>query len=181
MNLVLTTAVILVGLLCAFDLLLTLGVIKRLREHTELLSAAESAPPAPIAVGSEVEDFHVTTVDGESLRADMFDGETLVAFFSPSCGPCQERLPKFVEYAGARPGGRDRALAIVIGDEAQTAAPVAALSPVARVVVEDPDGALANAFEVNAYPTVLMITPNEAGRIVVTDNQVRFDQPLAAV
>jgi len=179
MPLILTAVVILVGLLCVLDLLLTLGVIKRLREHTELLSAADNAPSA-LAVNSEVADFHVATVDGELLRSEMLDGETLVAFFSPSCGPCQERLPEFVEYARAWPGGRDRTLVVVVGEEAEAVAPVAALSPVARVAVEGPDGALASAFEVNAYPTVLMIAQNETGQLVVKANQVRFDQPLAA-
>ncbi|MEU1880589.1 hypothetical protein ABZ470_25050 [Streptosporangium sp. NPDC020072] len=42
----------------------------------------------------------------ESLADD-----TVVGFFSPSCGPCRERLPRFVEYGGALSGGRRQRLA----------------------------------------------------------------------
>lgn len=42
----LITAVVLVGLLCALDLVLGLGVIKRLREHTEMLNNLNGRPPS---------------------------------------------------------------------------------------------------------------------------------------
>jgi thiol-disulfide isomerase/thioredoxin len=176
----LIAGVLFVGLICLLDLVLTLGVIKRLREHTELLAEASSGPPV-IATGTMVDTFVTSTVDGEPVDAGALDGETLVGFFSPTCGPCQERLPLFAAFARDMPGGRDRTLAVIIGDDDEVTAPVEALRSVARVVVEAPHGALATAFQVEAFPTLLMIAPGPAGQLVVTDNEVRLDQPLAAV
>jgi thiol-disulfide isomerase/thioredoxin len=175
----LIAALILVGSLCALDLILTLGVMKRLREHTEMLSnvAGGGSGRASIAVGEEVGDFTTSTVDGEPLARDLLVGETLVAFFSPTCKPCKEKLPKFIEFARTMRGGRDRVLATVIGDAEETAALTAELAPVARVVNEEYDGALSAAFQAKAYPTVLMTSRDSDGRLIVTADQVRLDQP----
>ncbi|MBQ1159495.1 hypothetical protein KBZ21_15485 [Streptomyces sp. A73] len=180
---VLTAALICVGALCILDLVLTLGVVKRLREHTEMLSTVEAAPgrKASIGVGEEVGDFTAATVDGEPLaREDLGDG-TLVAFFSPTCQPCKEKLPKFIEFASSLPGGRDRVLAAVIGRTEEAATLNAALSPVARVVNEEYDGPLSSAFQATAYPTVLMTGKDDTGRLVVTSDQVALNpRTLAA-
>ncbi|MEQ4301017.1 redoxin domain-containing protein [Plantactinospora sp. B6F1] len=171
----LIAALVITGLLCVLNLILTLGVIKRLREHTELLSTIAQGPPA-IEVGQVVGEFETTTVDHEALTRDALTGDTLVAFFSPTCGPCKEKLPKFVEHVRALPG-RDRSLAVVVGDRDQAQAFVADLRPVTRVVVEAGDGALSSAFRARAYPTLLRVGRDDAGRLVVTANKVEVDQP----
>lgn len=169
------TALALVGLLCALNLLLTLGVIKRLREHTKLL--AEVAPPPSVKVGQEVGDFETTTWRGERIAAEMLEPGTLVGFFSPTCGPCKEKLPKFVSHVGALPAGQPTPLAVVIG-EADTASDfLAQLSPVARVVVERGDGPVSRAFGVRAYPTLLRVDRDGSGRLVVGASQVDVDRP----
>ncbi|WFB10373.1 TlpA family protein disulfide reductase [Streptomyces sp. LX-29] len=173
----LIAAVILVGVLCVLDLILTLGVVRRLREHTELLANANSGLPAGIAVGEEIGDFTAATVDGETLRRADLDGETVVAFFSPTCQPCRRKMPKFVEFAKAMPGGRDRVLAAVIGDPDEAAEFAAQLGPVARVVVEGDDSGLVEAFRTSAFPTLLRVSPDEAGRLVVKATDVRLDRP----
>ena len=61
------TALAFVGLLGALNLLLTIGVIKRLREHTTLL--AEVTPPPMVKVGQEVSDFETTSFDGQRIAA----------------------------------------------------------------------------------------------------------------
>ncbi|MGC9671362.1 TlpA family protein disulfide reductase [Planosporangium sp. 12N6] len=168
-------AIVLVGLLCTVDLVLTLGVVKRLREHTEMLSNMGNTATA-IGVGDVVGQFSTSTVDHEPLSPDLFTGETVVAFLSPDCGPCNEKLPKFVEFARARPDGRNRAVAVVVGGTDQAAPFVAELAAVARVVVEEPDGPVGAAFNVKAYPAVLEVAPNGAGRLVVTADRVDLDQ-----
>lgn len=108
---------ILVGALGTVDLLLTIGVIKRLREHTELL-ATMGAPPAPaLGIHEEPGDFEVSDADGRVVRRDAL-GDAVVAFFSPTCKPCKATMPAFVEYARAFWGGRDQVLAVVVGDAA---------------------------------------------------------------
>ncbi|MFI6984263.1 TlpA disulfide reductase family protein [Embleya sp. NPDC050154] len=172
----LIAALTLVGSLCLLNLILTVGVIKRLREHTEMLANVGGAGNgrASITVGEEVGDFTASTVDGEQLARDLLVGETLVAFFSPTCKPCKEKLPKFLDFAATLPGGRDRVLATVVGDTEASAALVAELTPVARVIVEEYDGALSAAFQAKAYPTLLMVARDGAGRLVVTEDEVRL-------
>ncbi|GII62209.1 hypothetical protein Skr01_22940 [Sphaerisporangium krabiense] len=177
----LIAAVACIGLLCLLDLILTLGVIKRLREHTELLATRPSggAPMYP-AVGEEVGEFSTATVEGRRLsRADL-DDETLVGFFSPECQPCKEKLPGFVEFARSLSGGRERVLAVIVSAGDDPGPFLAALSPVARVVVEEPGGALSGAFMVGAYPALLRVTKDGGGRLIVTSNRVALDEPVAA-
>ncbi|WP_327350916.1 TlpA family protein disulfide reductase [Streptomyces sp. NBC_01304] len=169
-----------VGVLSALNLVLVVGVIKRLREHTELIAAAGSAVDTyTINVGTRVDDFAVATVDGEPLTHQLAADDTLVAFFSPTCGPCKDKLPKFVEYV--RRGGieRDRVLVAVVGDPEESAGFIEQLRPVARVVSELSDGALGAAFQVKAFPTILRVAPDGAGGTVVTANDVRLDRPAA--
>ena len=180
---VLTAALLCVGALCLLDLVLTLGVVKRLREHTEMLSTVEAAPgrKASLGAGEEVGDFTAVTVDGVPLVRDQLDDGTLVAFFSPTCQPCKEKLPKFVEFARSLPGGRERVVAAVIGGTEEAAPLNSALAPVAQVVNEEYDGPLSSAFQATAYPTVLMTGKDAAGRLVVTSDQVALNpRTLAA-
>jgi hypothetical protein len=172
----LIAAVVLVGAVCALDLVLTVGVVKRLREHTALL-ASFTAPPPVVEVGKEVDAFEATTADGELVTRDAVATDVLVGFFSPTCGPCKEKLPKFVSHTRGMPGGEQRPLAVVIGEAEQAREFVQALSPVARVVVERGDGVLSQAFGVRAYPTVLRVGRDDADRLVVTDNQVEVELP----
>ncbi|MEV4868065.1 TlpA disulfide reductase family protein [Streptomyces syringium] len=174
---VMIAAVVLVGALCTLDLILTLGVIKRLREHTALLSEVSGnlpGRPPVLAVGAEIGEFTAVTVDGEVLTRASLAGDTLVAFFSPNCEPCQEMLPKFVAHARAAGGGRDRVLAVVVGATDRAAGQVAELSPVARVVVEGSDTALTSAFEIKGFPALFTVAPNGDGRPVIADNRVQL-------
>ncbi|MEU7133661.1 hypothetical protein [Streptomyces sp. NPDC046261] len=171
-------ALVLVGVLCSLDLLLTVGVIKRLREHTELLSRKGDQPS--LATGEEVGPFAVTSVDGEAVSDRAIDTETVVAFFSTTCGPCKEKLPKFVEYARSVPGGRARVIATVIGEGDEVAPMVAALRPVARVTTEDASGVMGEAFKVMAYPVVLKVNRTTDGRLLVMADQVDVDRPAVA-
>ncbi|MFJ6937798.1 TlpA family protein disulfide reductase [Streptomyces sp. NPDC101132] len=173
-------ALLLVGALCALDLVLTLGVIKRLRDQGALLAELGSGTPA-LAVGEEVGAFTATTVDGVPIGRDDLNDDTLVAFFSPTCGPCRKKLPAFVAHARTLPGGRDAVLATVVGTPEAAAAFTEALAPVARVVVEEADGPVGAAFNATAYPTVLRVAPAADGRVLVTADQVDLGRvPQAA-
>ncbi|MGG7575667.1 TlpA family protein disulfide reductase [Streptomyces sirii] len=181
----LIAAVLLVGTLCTLDLVLTLGVIKRLREHSEQLSGVSSPgsrfDTLDMAVGEEVGEFATSTVDGERLTRAMLAADTLVAFFAPGCLPCREKMPAFVDHARALPGGRAQTVAVVVGDPAESAAFVAELSPVARVVVEEgPDEPLSAAFRARSFPTLLRVSPDGDGRVLVTANRIALDRPVTA-
>ncbi|MGW4022109.1 TlpA disulfide reductase family protein [Streptomyces sp. NPDC005009] len=166
-----------VGLLCALDLLLTLGVIKRLREHDSSLAAMPKAQPA-VQIGDSVGEFTATAVDGTRVTAGALPGQTLVGFFSPTCRPCQEKLPQFVRYAAARGNGPGSVLAVVVTEDADEGTEfVAALSPVARVLLDTPRGPVTRAFKARSFPTVLTTEAVGTGLPVVTDNRVALDVP----
>ena len=154
----LIAAVVIVGVLCVLNLLLVYGVIRRLREHSELLAQGPPAVPDLMArPGAVVGAFTATTVDGDEVVADDLGPGTLVGFFSPSCPACAHQLPKFLDAASAHPGGQDRVLAVVIGGREDAAEQVAALSARARVVVAPPGAEIENAFEVKGYPAFALL------------------------
>lgn len=153
---VLVTLGVLVGVLCVLNLLLTFGVIRRLREHGDLIakgaaSGAGGGPPT-LPVGQRAAEFTGITTDGAAVSRDLLSGDTLVAFLTPGCTPCQKKLPGLVEAAREWPGGRSKTLAVVIGDPDEAADYVEKLVPVARVVLESPGGEVAAAFGVQSYP-----------------------------
>jgi thiol-disulfide isomerase/thioredoxin len=146
----LAAAVIAVAALGLVNLLLTLAVIRRLRQHTELLlDRSEPVGDGVVAVGERPAEF--ATVDIEGLPVPG-DGPRLVGFFSPQCKPCKETLPAFVEQAARYPQGRSRVLAVVTGDGPEVAEFTSDLSRVAQVVVESLDGPVTRAFQVSGYP-----------------------------
>jgi hypothetical protein len=158
---VLIAAVALVGTLCVVDLLLTYGVVRRLREHTAVLSAFSGLTPVnpdPIA-GRTVAEFAATDVAGTPVTRDTLVDDALVAFLSPGCRPCAEVRSAFVRHAAEWPGGRKGALAVVVGHPEETAAyDVTGLAEVARVVVEAPGtGGVCDAFGVTTYPTLCLV------------------------
>lgn len=155
----LTAAVVVVGLLCLLDLVLTFGVIRRLREHTSLLSQVQLGGPAGIGapVGSRVTDFTATTADREVVSRQSLAARTLVGFFSPGCQPCAEELPGFIERARSMPGGPEHVLSVVSGDAAEASEYVSSLSPVAQVVVEEPGGPVQTAFRVAGFPALFLV------------------------
>src|SRR5690349_17585185 len=121
---ILSVAVVIVGVMCLVNLVLTFGVIRRLREHTELLNQRivdRAAAPGPIMLepGGTVGDFSVTTTDGVGVSRSDLIGRRLVGFFSPTCSACAENMPKYIAHARTQPGGRDAVLSVVVGSEAE--------------------------------------------------------------
>jgi hypothetical protein len=152
----LTAAVVVVGVIAGLDLLLTFGVIRRLREHTELIGSGTGRDPRAPTMrrpGESIPPFDATTVDGEVISRARFSGTTLIGVFGIGCSACEEQLPKFVESAGAFPGGREQVLAVVAAkDSAAAAQLVDELTAVATVVQETPGGPVLTALGVVGYP-----------------------------
>ncbi|GAA1578336.1 TlpA family protein [Dactylosporangium maewongense] len=155
----LIVVVALVGALCVLNLLLCLGMIRRLREQTQLIDAvyefvggAPAAGPAgsdPVA-GDTVADFHATTTDGAPVGRDDLAPATVVAFLAADCKGCQAQLPDFLAWA--RGQDRQRVLAVVNAHDSDPDALIAQLTPVARVVLEGARPPVARAFGVTSYP-----------------------------
>jgi thiol-disulfide isomerase/thioredoxin len=150
-------AVTVFGLLSLLNLVLMVGVIRRLRDHTQRLDGLyeRTGGPGPgLAAGEVADEFEATTSEGETLSAASLGERTLIGFFSPSCAPCKELAPKFAELAA----GRDGVIAVISGLPEETSDMHDLLSPVAKIVSGGPDGGpLAKAFRVDAFPRVFLV------------------------
>src|SRR3954468_18824844 len=138
--------VVLLTALGVLNLLLTVALVRRLREHTKLLDALYelvgvepgiSPDRTGIVPGETVGDFRTTTVDGEPVGRDDLAPATVVAFLAATCDSCHEQLPDLLTYARER--GRQRVLAVVDGAGGDPTELVERLNAAARVVLADPE------------------------------------------
>jgi hypothetical protein len=154
---ILTAVVVVVGGLCLLDLLLTFGVIRRLREHTSRLAGVRVEPPlVGLAAGRTPGGFSAVTTFGEEVTGAA--GLRVVAFFSSGCSTCPERVPPFLEYLSRHHIGRDSVLAVVAADKSLPAPYLEQLEEVALACVEPPSGEIATAFEVAGFPAFFLLT-----------------------
>lgn len=154
---ILATAIVIVGLLCLIDLLMTFGVIRRLREHTEILTAAQGqdAPVTGLAAGEVPASFTAVGSNGEQVSGPA--GLRLVAFFTASCSACPERVPPFLDYLRANRIGRDEVLAVISGSQAASVSYLQSVAEAAVVCTESVDGEIDTAFQVRGYPAFCLL------------------------
>lgn len=168
------------------NLVLTVGVIRRLRDHTEQLASMPGPDGLPagfdlparsmVPAGERVADFTATTTEGETISRDGLSGQTLVAFLSPDCPGCLDQVPHLAEYAAGFPGGRERVLAVLGGTDEDIEPMRARLSPVSRIVIEPwGAGAIAEAFDMKLWPAFGLV--DHDGTVIVTEGAVR-DLPV---
>jgi thiol-disulfide isomerase/thioredoxin len=152
---------------CLPDLVLTLGVIRRLRRHTELISDLSSGGRRPysiLAEGKAAGPFETLATTGEPVSRDGLSGRTLVGAFTPSCSACDERLPAFVDLAKTFPGGRHQVIAVVVGQEGDAETYRGRLEPVARVVIEPAlTGEIGTALSLESFPAFAVL--DESGTV----------------
>lgn len=150
-----TTVIAVLSVLTVFHLLLTFGVIRRLRQHTELIEECRrlfhAGPEPAVAIhdGEVVGDFTARTIGGDTIDRSALVDHRFIGFFSPGCSACVDQLRAFVEFAESEVV---RALAVVVGDASEAADFVAKLSRVATVVVEPLNGDLSKAFKIRGFP-----------------------------
>ena len=152
----LAAAVTFVGALCLFDLVLSLGIIRRLREQNATLerlatgAGGETQGLTTVRVGDVVGEFAATTTAGRAVERDAGSAgqrrERLVAFLSPGCGPCEEQLPALIDYAASNQ--REVLAVVAAGVAAKPETYVSRLAPVADVVIEPAEGPIGQAFKV---------------------------------
>jgi hypothetical protein len=159
---VLTGALVVVGALCSLDLLLTFGVIRRLREHTELLSTwHDDGPPViGVNVGETPGRFVGLSTDREPLSGPA--GLRMVAFFSSFCSICPKRVPVFLDYLRANHVRRGEVLAVVVGPADEPVPYLGQLAEAALVCTEPEDSALARAFKVTGFPAFCLLSTDGA-------------------
>jgi hypothetical protein len=150
----LLVAVILLTALTLFNLVVVLGVVRRVRSYEERLGGvAEAAPVLSTPVGERVGEFTASTVDDRKVSRDALSGTTLFGFFSPDCSACHERLGDFRATAARYPGD---AYAVVVRDGGDLDTVLTGLGGT-PAVVEEPGGPMAEAFGVRGFPAFVMV------------------------
>ncbi|MFJ8532733.1 TlpA family protein disulfide reductase [Streptomyces sp. NPDC093591] len=148
------TFAIALGLL---NLTLSYGVIRRLRSEKRSTPALPFPVTDAESLGTAVQEFSIRTEDGREISDRTLPEDTVVAFFSPGCGPCAELLPHFVETLAHNRRPVEKVLAVVVPGTENAEAYTDALSTVATVVTGDLARTVEAAFGVNAYPVVCRV------------------------
>jgi hypothetical protein len=152
---VLTAAVCVLTVFVLINLVVTAGLVRRLREQALSAPAYDAGGPA---VGAPAPAVTATTADGRDVEVAAAGRPTLVAFFATSCTACSREAPGFaartaefraqgltvVTVLERRPGDDDGPLA-------------AALEAVEHLVREDMPGPVLSAFEVAATPAFFLL------------------------
>jgi hypothetical protein len=160
----LTAAVVLVGTLCILDMLMTFGVVRRLREYGARLD--ELAPPRDAAAGRAIAgelpppdhtvgDFVATTTDGRSISPGVLPAGYVAVFLAADCVSCRQRVPRIRKWAATQ--DRDRVLVLIDGQASDPADLVSVLEPVANVVVEAIGTPTTEAFAVTTFPSFCVV------------------------
>lgn len=151
----LLSAVVIVGLVTALNLVLTAGVIRRLKDHEQRLSeigTGEGEPPAAQPpVGAPVPDFTVSTTTGRQITGAELGGDGYIGFFAVGCSPCEQQLPEFVRLLHSVDG--TPALIVIEAPTTEAAASYLAVADGMPVVVDTGDG-LVGQFGVNRFPSM---------------------------
>ncbi|WP_328329877.1 hypothetical protein OHA70_07255 [Kribbella sp. NBC_00382] len=160
---VLSAAVVLVGLIGLLNLVLSFGIIRRLRAQATDQHAHSSRPkptirPTTLEDGERVVAVDAVTIDGRTVELP-FAGPSFVGFFSATCSSCKEQLIPFVVTAERQPAGV-QVLAVVGGTD-EEAAPYLAelLSGRSEVLIvrEQEDGPIQKAFGIMGFPAFTIL------------------------
>lgn len=94
MNNALVLSSILLWVVVLFNLLLTLGLVRRI-SATPVMSQLDV-----LEVGEPAPDFMADTLNGDSVTLAQFQGQALaLVFMSPTCSPCVEKIPELKSLA----------------------------------------------------------------------------------
>jgi hypothetical protein len=151
-------AVCLLTLALLLDLVLTLGLARRLRVALRAVEVSQpSAEDAFPRAGTKIGSFSVSLLSGAEVNAeDLSSGDIEAAFLSVGCEACGLVKQQLVERG---PVGH-QLITFVVGEPDDPAAQRLAddLSTVARdVAIVGTDGPVVNAFGVQSYPTLVSL------------------------
>jgi hypothetical protein len=139
-----------IGAVALFNLLLTYGLIRRVRALDQRIGGGEALLPH---AGRRIEAFAASTTEGITVtEADLADGEHVVALLSAGCGSCESIVAELAERrSGTRPW-------LFLHDAHAEGADglVAAARQAGRVALVD-HGPVSIAFGVQSFPAVLRI------------------------
>lgn len=174
----LTAAVVFFGCMSLLNLVLFVGLVRRLRagsaghDSSAGSSAGRSAHVTGIPIGASAPDLGVESLAGRSQ---------LIGIFSTDCGACPDYLPRFRSRATKFDGA---AVAILGGSAAkhdiyreQLGSQVTVIADVGAGPMAS--GPLAAAFEVTKWPSFFIVGPD--GLVTASGpDGVRLPVPVAA-
>ncbi|MUL40258.1 redoxin domain-containing protein [Streptomonospora sp. PA3] len=165
--------VVLIGAVALLNLLLTMAVVRRLRQLAEQPAARGSAGPEleEVPAGSPVPSFRSRTLPGEPVTSESLLGrETVFAFFDTGCSVCKSAIPKLLAHAAEKrltPGQ----VVVVVGDQGgESGEYTGRLDGAATVILEPRLGPVAQAFGIQGVPA--FVRADARGTVVTSGNTV---------
>jgi len=120
-----------------------------------------AAPTLPAArkVGEAAPEIRLPDLSGKEVRLEDFGGkETLVLFWNPGCGFCQQMLPEIKQWEENRPDGAPRLLFVSAGTEEANKE-----TGLSSTVVLDQQFAVGQAFGASGTPSAVLV--DEEGKV----------------
>ncbi|MET7875933.1 peroxiredoxin family protein [Micromonospora profundi] len=162
-----------------FNLVLGMGIIRRLREHTEILSGSGSKEGLT-QPEHRIDDIAVATLGGGTFARDTLAGSTLVAFFMPGCAGCKIALPEFISEVGQGRYAGHRVIGVVNGSGEEADALRDQLAALVDTVVPTATRDVIKAFDSSVYPAFYVV--DETGTIRQSSTKLaEIDLPVPAV
>ena len=142
----------------AFHLLITYGLVRRLRAHTDLLAVLTAGASRLLPAGTPIPAFTAETTGGDTITQASLWHPAAVALLAVDCPHCRTNLPDFIAYAHGGGYAPAQILAVVTSgehtDPAARDTMVGALTPHAAVVCEPSQGGtITTALSIQAFPT----------------------------
>ena len=159
---VLTAIVVVVGVVAVADLLLSFAVIRRVAQLESRPKGITGGGGTP-AAGFQVGDFSVETIAGDRFsRADLDDGDALVAFLMSGCQPCKATAAELRQMPSAPPVPLyvlivDTELARSDGSGDDVFAIAEGMPEGARVAILPAGDPVIEAFGLDGFPTVVAV------------------------
>jgi len=133
-----------------------------------LETGSKEHPSTPAIVGKPAPDFQLTSLDGRVVSLADFRGKkkVVVSFWASWCGPCRLEMPELSRFYKSthKDDAGFELLAISIDDERAPAETAAKEDKMPFPVLMDSESKTANAYHVEAIPTLLVI--DEQGKVV---------------
>jgi thiol-disulfide isomerase/thioredoxin len=115
--------------------------------------AAAPTVPAAQEVGEEAPEVKLPDLEGNTVELANFRGEeTLVLFWNPGCGFCQQMLPDLKEWEAEAPKGAPRLVVVSAGSE-EANREMGLVSP----VLLDQQFATGRAFGASGTPSAVLV------------------------
>ncbi|MDQ3623822.1 MAG: redoxin domain-containing protein [Verrucomicrobiota bacterium] len=127
--------------------------------------SASAVATSNMAVGQQAPDFSLTDHKGQAVSLASLRGKyVLIDFWATWCGPCKEVMPVVARAHEEFRGKGLEVLGISIDEDGQKFLSYVNANGFAYPQLHDPDMAVANAYHVQAIPSIFLI--NKEGVVV---------------